>query len=66
LTNIDNELYNCYSSEFHTHLPFDRLCLWFVLAMQLQVMFLCVRVPVCAVLNFVNACFLMIEKTSST
>jgi hypothetical protein len=26
LTNIDNELY-CYSNEFHSHLPFDRL--WF-------------------------------------
>jgi hypothetical protein len=25
LTNIDNELY-CYSNEFHSHLPFDRLC----------------------------------------
>jgi hypothetical protein len=24
LTNIDNELY-CYSNEFHSHLPFDRL-----------------------------------------
>jgi hypothetical protein len=27
LTNTDNELY-CYSNEFHSHLPFDRL--WFV------------------------------------
>ena len=27
LTTTDNELY-CYSNEFHSHLPFDRSCLY--------------------------------------